>query len=200
MRPPSYERKLKEKLTEYFNASDVRYDDHSLEVIGSRSKRLRIAPEVYSPMPDIAVGPFATDARYEEAYDTLVESSKTLIKECLNLSNQNLHTRNLDLLCIDGYKSFVDRDQASNYNARCLFAVEIEGSNSAKHFLGDIVNASAFGRVSLLVGVDDAAVDTFLRLLNYLKYLGQRRKPAFVIRNVLVLSSKQLDEVFAKLL
>lgn len=87
----------------------------------------------------------------------------------------------------------------SKPHARCLIAVEVEYSGIEKHFLGDIVNASALGRVGFLRGANNAALRTFLRLLKYLGFLIGVRKPAFDLRNILVLSADQLENVLGEL-
>jgi len=78
-------------------------------------------------------------------------------------------------------------------NSRCSFAIEIENSGSRKHRMGDIVNASAMGRVALVVP-DKEILKSFVRILEYLNLLKSSQKPTFEHKNVIILDQEQLKD------
>jgi hypothetical protein len=61
--------------------------------------------------------------------------------------------------------------------------MEIEESGSRKHCLGNLVNASALGRVGLLVARNKWTFDIFVRERAYLKFLGDVEKNTFKTAN-----------------
>jgi len=160
---------------------------------------------LYSPSVDIAVGPFATTRRYEAEYTKLINASRTLVNSLLtnfrsNYNNifSNRETAN-DLPSLQNFTS-----NASNKNARCLFAIEIEKSGSRKHRLGDIVNAAALGRMGILVAWDEKVLQSFFRIFKYFKFLGTAGKPTLaphrrgVAKNVIILTKTQLETILAR--
>lgn len=144
---------------------------------------------MYAPEPDIAVGPFAIEGRYGERYSRLLEESRAFI-ECLIAA----HNINFD----DELEKTSFRDIFfSNENARCLLCIEIENTGSKKHCLGDLVNASALGRIGLLIAWTPNVLSTFVRQRKYLAYLASVEKNSFKTDNVLVLTREQFDTCLA---
>lgn len=86
-----------------------------------------------------------------------------------------------------------------NDNARCLICVEVEDTGDEKHMIGDLVNASALGRVGLLIARSDIAFRSFLRQRVYLRYLADVGKNTFKTNNALVLTAEQFDECLANI-
>jgi hypothetical protein len=85
-----------------------------------------------------------------------------------------------------------------NENARCLFCIEIEESGSRKHCLGNLVNASALGRIGILVARTDAVLRTFVRQRAYFKFLAEVEKNTFKTANALILTAVQFDDCLAR--
>jgi hypothetical protein len=85
-----------------------------------------------------------------------------------------------------------------NENARCLLCIEIEESGTRKHCLGNLVNASALGRVGILVSRKPSVLPTFLRQRAYLHFLAEVQKNTFRTTNALVLTAEQLTECLAE--
>ena len=81
-----------------------------------------------------------------------------------------------------------------NENARCLICIEIEESGGRKHCIGNLVNASALGRIGLLIARNETVLRTFLRQRAYLHYLAEVGKNTFKTKNALVLSEQQFNE------
>jgi hypothetical protein len=72
--------------------------------------------------------------------------------------------------------------------------IEIEDSGSRKHCLGNLVNASALGRIGLLIARSEKILRTFVRQRVYLRFLANVEKNSFRTDNALVLSAEQFDE------
>ena len=152
---------------------------------------------IYSPRVDLAVGPFAIDKRYEKKYDGLMRmrKSQAFIKSMIAKHNENLKTIDKNLITF-GLKSEDDYFQKLLYfnrNARCLLCIEIENKVNRKHLIGGLVNASALGRVAILIPWTPEKLKAFIRIRNYLKFLGRVEKNTFKTDNVLILTKNQFD-------
>ncbi len=141
----------------------------------------------YSPKPDIAVGPFAIDSRLEADYNKLLNEprSKAFIESLIKINNQNIAeigggdpSRLLDIFYF-------------NYNSRCFICIEIENEVSRKHIIGGLVNASALGRIAILVAWTPDKLKAFIKLKNYLKFLSSVEKNSFKTDNILILNKDQ---------
>ncbi len=141
---------------------------------------------MYWPVVDIAVGPFATRERLGHRYTQLVLDSRALIERLIEFHNGNVEEL--------GERMDFGTLLEFNENARCLFCIEIEESGSRKHCLGNLVNASALGRVGLLVARNKRTLDIFVRERAYLKFLEGVQKNTFKTANALVVSEEQFDE------
>lgn len=157
---------------------------------------------MYCPRVDLAVGPFATTGRFEERYRELLDASRAFVECLVAKHNENIERAaahrsvlgNADLrrLLLSGITSF-ETIAFFNENARCLLCIEIEETGSRKHCLGDLVNASALGRVGLLVARAEKVMRVFLRQRVYLQFLASVGKNTFKTDNALVLSAEQFD-------
>src|SRR6185312_6607793 len=72
--------------------------------------------------------------------------------------------------------------------------IEIEESGSRKHCLGNLINASALGRIGVLVARTDKVLRIFIRQRAYLKFLADVENNTFKTANALILSAAQFDE------
>jgi hypothetical protein len=115
---------------------------------------------MYSPTSDVAVGPFATERRHETKYAELLDKTRPFVEHLIQKHNQNVEEEE---------KTSFGAIAHFNQNARCLLCIEIEESGTRKHCLGDLVNASALGRIGLLV----ACSPKFLRIFGerYLNHI-----------------------------
>jgi hypothetical protein len=148
---------------------------------------LGVGRDMYAPRIDIAVGPFATERRrLEERYTELLFETKPFIESLIECHNHNLDTAE-QMASFDTIAFF-------NLNARCLLCIEIEDSGSRKHCLGNLVNASALGRIGLLIARSEEILRTFVRQRVYLRFLAGVEKNSFRTDNALVLSAEQFDE------
>lgn len=148
---------------------------------------------LYSPRIDIVVGPFSTTRggnRITE-YNQLMDSSQRFIEALLEIHQTNY--RNIMGETIARTTSFDDL-KTFNENARCLLAIEIENKVSRKHLLGGVVNASALGRMGIVVGWTGDKVKALFKLLAYWEFLGSVGKNSFRTNNLIILSPSQLQD------
>jgi hypothetical protein len=112
----------------------------------------------------LAVGPFAIHEQFGERYSELLSRSRSFIELLIRKHNEN----------VDGncgpasFETFLD----FNYNARCLLCIEIEESGSRKHCLGNLINASALGRIGVLIARNPEILRIFVRQRVYLDFLA----------------------------
>lgn len=187
----------KEKFEKYFR----KFKASEVFCGGKGKKGFRLGREIYSPEPDIRVGPFAQreNERYEEEHDKMAEYSKDFIENCIKNHIENSKDSNLPQPRFELFHGY----EAVNRNARCFIAVEIETFPwpSRKHVLGSAINAVALGRIGLLIGFDNDSFEMFLRVLKYLHFLESVRpqKPSINFRNGLILSKEQFIEILNNL-
>ena len=131
---------------------------------------------IYSPRLDVAVGPFAYQTQYPERYNSLALSHRDFLNDLINIHNDNFFRFTPDLH--RRYEDAIER----NRNARCFLAVEIENAVSRKHLMGGALNASAMGRIGLLVAWDDEKFRAMQRLLGYFHFLNFVKIPARYIK------------------
>lgn len=145
----------------------------------------------YAPVVDVAVGPFAIERTYIDEYAQLLNGTRSFIESLIRKHNEN----------IDGLEqpTLFEVIRTSNENARCLLCIEIEESGSRKHCLGNLVNASALGRIGLLVARSSAMMRVFVRQRAYLHFLSEVRKNSFSTDNALVLTETQFNECLAEI-
>lgn len=160
---------------------------------------------IYVPRVDIVVGPFATEPgiSMEHEYDRLTRRSNTFLDLLLKHHNDNVQQYlQTDDQILD--RNLLLRDSASlqyhNRNAQCFLAIEIENKVSRKHLLGGAVNASALGRIGIVVGWTESKVNALVRLLAYWNYLGSVEKNTFEASNLLLLSREQLRDSIVSVL
>lgn len=172
---------------EYQNSAKVILDRIYREVEVQWHPFLGVGRDMYAPRIDIAVGPFAIERkRFEERYTELLLETRPFIESLIECHNQNLDYA-------EQGTSF-DAIAFFNLNARCLLCIEIEDSGSRKHCLGNLVNASALGRIGLLIARSEEIRRTFVRQRVYLRFLAGVEKNSFMTDNALVLSAEQFDE------
>jgi len=148
---------------------------------------LGVGRDMYAPRIDIAVGPFAIEQRrFEERYSELLLDTRPFIESLIERHNQNIDAAE--------QRASFETIAFFNLNARCLLCIEIEDSGSRKHCLGNLVNASALGRIGLLVARSDEILRTFVRQRVYLRFLADVEKNSFRTDNALVLSAQQFNE------
>jgi hypothetical protein len=159
MNTKEYQSFISELLEEIFGAKSLvlewdslKYDLHIDKHIGT-----------YGPRPDIAVGP------YNDSGDLDVNKDKTkLMKE---------HPFTKRIVQEIGWTK-EDFTKSWNTFSRCYLAIEIElgsnkkSSNSSKHILGSMINASATGSLGIVI-FDKNTKNKVSRIYQYLLTLSQ---------------------------
>ena len=153
---------------------------------------------IYSPVLDVAVGPFAIhSSRYEKSYDRMVKSLSQLIDSWAAVFKENwqrYYVVNKNYWRVppsspSGYEDFIGYE--ANRNARCFIAIEIENETTRKHLMGSIVNAGALGRVGILIAWKDEVLRAAIRMRGYFDFLQQVEKRTFNMSSVIVLGKDQ---------
>ena len=62
--------------------------------------------------------------------------------------------------------------------------------------MGGALNAAALGHLGVVIGWTDEKVRAMFRVRQYLRYLGDARKPTIGLGNLLILGRKQAIEAF----
>ncbi|MCI0564937.1 MAG: hypothetical protein MN733_41245, partial [Nitrososphaera sp.] len=153
-------------------------------------------PGLYSPRIDIAVGPFSTTrgGNCINEYNKLMDESWLFIEQLLNYHRQNVKYYSgtaEEQFNRDNIPPSLENLKRFNENARCLLAIEIENEVSRKHLLGGAVNASALGRLGIVIGWTDEKVRALVKLRDYWHFLGSVRKNTFNTANLLIVNPEQ---------
>ena len=180
----NYQKLMKEKLSLIYPANDIETEWYSIK--GNKN--------IYSPRVDLAVGPFATERRYEDEYDDLMKKSRIFVESLITKHNENLRSFGSELED-NSFEKLFD----FNKNARCLLCIEIENEVSRKHLIGALVNVSALGRIGILIPWTPEKLKAFIKLRNYLKLLKEVGKNTFKTDNVLILTKEQFDDCLTKI-
>lgn len=162
--------------------------------VGARRLGGRQRHRMYAPAIDIAVGPFATHRQFMREYDELVDRSAGLLEAMLCSYRGNLRRFGSDFAAPP-----FDRLCSLNENARCFLAIEIEkGNQSIKYLIGSSINASALGRVGIILAWDQCRLQGLLRGREFLSYMKQLDKNSFDTTNLLFLSTDQFIRVLER--
>lgn len=182
-----YQNLIKELLSKIYPRVPVQTEWSAMSDENGRRK------DMYSPQLDIAVGPFAINERLERQYNDMMDSSRKFIEEIIRIYIQNIKS-----LTNSGATLSFDNLKYKNHNARCLLAIEIENKVSRKHLIGSAVNASALGRIGIVVAWTHDKLKAFVRLREYLQFLGSVGKNTFDTTNLLILDEDQLQQAVQK--
>jgi hypothetical protein len=126
----------------------------------------------YCPRLDIAVGPFNIDRKVDHNI------------QAIN-SAYNEHKGFLDDL--KSKAAYCGKGFGANANPRCFMAVEIENRTTRKHRLGSILNASALGKVGIVVGWDEKVTESLVRIQGYMDFLWRHQKIAVQLQNAMII-------------
>jgi hypothetical protein len=147
--------------------------------------------EFYAPRVDIAIGPFNIDRQIEinnRRFSTLIQDNLEFLHKLYDISHLG---ENLEYISFDSYL------QTLNKNPRCFIALEIENTKAAKRALGDIVNASAMGKIGIVIPVGQDKYEMFIKIKKYFHYLEQVGKLEGNFRNLLIIEASKFIESFS---
>jgi len=178
MRAPEYQARAKEALQRLYPTVEVETEWYPFK----GEKR-----DMYWPVVDVAVGPFATHSTYGHRYTELMDESRGFVESLIEIHN-------LNVLGIGGAPLDFPTLARFNENARCLLCIELEESGSRKHCLGNLVNASALGRIGILLARTEKVLRIFVSQRAYLRFLEEVEKNTFKTTNALILMTEQFDQ------
>lgn len=147
--------------------------------------------ELYCPRIDIAIGPYAENTPLIDIYDNLLIRLRRFVERSIDLHLGNLSEYG-GTIHYGAIQTF-DRISDMNRNSRCFMAIEIENQVSRKHLLGGIINASALGRIGILIGWTEEKIKALIRQREYFNYLTSVGKNSFDTSNVLILNPEQFE-------
>lgn len=134
--------------------------------------------ELYCPRIDYAVGPFNIDAGIHQS-DKSINGYYHLYRDFL----MGLHLR-----------SGIHGALEPNHNPRCFLAVELENKTSKKHRIGSLINASAMGKIGIIVASDSKVFQSYVKIKRYLEFLEGVGKIQIAPRNVIMLTEADFVE------
>lgn len=140
---------------------------------------------LYCPILDIAVGPYNVDAQVDSNVNNIrnkLSEMEPFIRQLLGKSDQA--TMN--------YNSFIHE---INKNPRCMLAIEIERSESAKHMLGNYTNVSILGAIGFVIPFNNKILTLCQRLRRYVKFATTFKKISRVFNNVLIIKKEAFFEI-----
>jgi len=114
---------------------------------------------LYVPRIDYAIRPFNISSNPKQ----MTEDLRRIYKSFLN--HENLFSSMIEYA---EYPENFNHNFEFNENPRCFVAIEVENKTTRKHRLGSIVNASAMGKVAIMVAKTSNVMKSFEKLLKYL--------------------------------
>lgn len=170
------------KLLQFFPSDSIskewKISKHSRDDFNSR--------EYYAPRVDIAIGPFNIDRKLKRnnaEFNSLVSKYELLLQKLHKISHLG---ENLEYISFDSFLL------ALNRNPRCFIAIEIENTKDAKRSLGDILNASAMGKIGIVTPLGEDKYKMFVKIKKYFHFLKEAGKLEGNFRNVLVIEGHKL--------
>jgi len=133
--------------------------------------------EQYCPRVDFAVGPFNIDTNINHN-NMLIERAYRRRRRLLELLKSQSNSE--------------DKDLEPNENPRCFLAIEVENKSSRKHRLGSIVNASALGKIGIIVASNERVFESLVKIGKYLEFLERARKTRSAPKNVIIVTRESL--------
>ncbi|SMF78976.1 hypothetical protein SAMN05661091_1646 [Paenibacillus uliginis N3/975] len=175
-----FQHQLAEKLA-------IIFDREHIQIEWSAS----IDQTIYSPRLDLAVGPFAYEESFVYSYNRLIRSE--LVSEfCRRLFRA--HLNNLGITSFD-FNYDLEQKLFMNLNSRCFISIEIENAVTQKHLIGGIINASALGRIAIMIPWNERQLRAFIRTLNYLEFLKNAEKNTLDTTNIFIITKEQIEEI-----
>ncbi|MGB9809474.1 MAG: hypothetical protein ACPLSA_05470 [Caldanaerobacter sp.] len=136
--------------------------------------------ELYCPRVDFAVGPFNLDANIDYN-NRLIEEAYQKYKSLLELLKSRSDSK--------------DKVLKPNENPRCFLVIEIEHKSSRKHRLGSIVNASALGKIGIIVASDQKVFESLVKIRKYLEFLDHVQKTRCAPENIMIITKENFLEI-----
>ena len=142
---------------------------------------------IYAPIVDVAVGPFAIQRRYIDEYGQLLDGTRAFIDSLIERHNANLEGQ-------EAPAGSNGSETLTRMHVACC-ALKLKRAVRGNTGLGNLVNASALGRIGVLVARQASVMRTFVRQRAYLHFLAEVQKNTFRTENALVLTADQFTEL-----
>lgn len=129
--------------------------------------------QLYVPRLDYAVGPFNITNEVDDnlrRINDVCNEYRGLIEILKNADNNNVYF-----------------DISYNENPRCFLAIELENKTTRKHRIGSMLNASAIGKIAIILAADEKVFNSLIKIREYLYYLHRVKKVNLILRNLLLL-------------
>lgn len=110
---------------------------------------------MYTPETDLVVTPFNVNGELSTNNHLIDEA----LEKYINLLRE-----------INSFAAVPFQEHILNKNPRCFLAIEVGGSGSEKHLLGDMYNASVLGKIGFAVGAVPQIVNSYTRLYQYTNF------------------------------
>lgn len=128
--------------------------------------------ELYCPRIDFAIGPFNIDGNIDD--NNLSINQKYDEYESLF----HLLTRHGDM---------PNKKLEVNQNPRCFLTIEHENKVTRKHMIGTIINASAIGKVGIIIASQDKTYRALSRIRKYLDAMVKFNKLDYTPENIIII-------------
>jgi len=125
------------------------------------------------------------------------------ISRQIKRNNKNINS------AFEKYRGFLDSinqiatkkfdEDSLNSNPRCFIAIEVAGSGSEKHLLGDMFNTSILGKVGMVVGANEKNLKTYQRIYEYVNFAYEVEKTSQYFGNVAILDGVEFLGFLKKL-
>lgn len=179
--PSRVDEEIKRLLERKFGTNNVKTEWDVAK--DSRDALNRVDYEIspYCPRIDFAIGPFNTDAR---------------LRHNNKLINESYQQYELFFNAVKQMNPAEWRPLKLNRNPRCMVAIEVENRNKDKHMMGSIINASAIGKIGILLAVNNPNFDALNRIRKYMDFLKRAKKMEAYPQNVLVIKRSDFISLF----
>jgi len=128
--------------------------------------------KLYCPRIDFAIGPFNINRNFDYNNQIITEKYNEY-EELFNLLIQHSDMPNNSL--------------TGNSNPRCFLTVEHENEVTRKHMIGTIINASAIGKVGIIIAAQEKTYRALLRIRKYLESLVRFNKLNYKPENIIII-------------
>jgi hypothetical protein len=138
----------------------------------AKNSRDQYTRELYSPRVDFAVGPFNIDSNIDKNRSLIDASYRKYegLLQRLKIASDSVN----DVFC-------------PNQNPRCFLAIELEAKTSRKHRLGSMFNASAMGKIGIVIASNEQVFRSFVKIRRYFEFLKNAWKSPYAPKNLMIL-------------
>lgn len=136
---------------------------------------------MYNPELDIWVGPVninknITDNNFQ--INKSLDIYQDILNEMNNVADKKYNPSSL------------------NENPRFFLAIEVAGTGSSKHLLGEMFNSSILGKIGIVIAANQTILDTYLRHVEYINFAHDVKKTRVHFNNLMIIDGQKLLGLF----